>query len=95
MVPGMEISGGFGWIQPGSRQPPHTHEVDAATTVVQGTAICTVEGRPHPLVERSAVLVPRGRLHCFANEMDQPVALIWVCNGPALLRATPVAVPEC
>ena len=95
LVPGMEISGGFGWIQPGSRQPPHTHEVDAATTVVQGTAICTVEGRPHPLAERSVVLVPRGRLHCFANEMDQPVALIWVCNGPALLRATPVAVPEC
>jgi len=82
LVPGLKMSGGFGLFQPGGRLPAHFHDFDESICIVQGRATCVVEGRRHELLDYATALEPRGRVHYFINETDQPMAMIWVYAGP-------------
>jgi mannose-6-phosphate isomerase-like protein (cupin superfamily) len=75
------ICGGHGVFQPGARLPCHRHEFDESITIIQGTATCVVEGRPHQLSGNATALVPRGRCHYFINLTLEPMAMIWVYAG--------------
>jgi mannose-6-phosphate isomerase-like protein (cupin superfamily) len=75
------ICGGYGVFQPGARLPCHRHEFDESITIVQGTATCVVEGRPHQLSGNATALVPQGRCHYFINLTLEPMAMIWVYAG--------------
>ena len=86
LMPGIEMSGGYGSFQPGGRLPAHFHDFDESICIIQGTSICVVEGRRYQLGDCSTALIPRGRVHYFINESDGPMAMIWVCAG---------SVPEC
>ena len=82
LLPGIEMSGGYGLFQPGGRLPAHFHDFDESICIVQGRATCVVEGRRYELSDYSTALEPRGRVHYFINETDQPMAMIWVYGGP-------------
>jgi 2-keto-3-deoxy-L-rhamnonate aldolase RhmA/quercetin dioxygenase-like cupin family protein len=75
------ICGGFGRFQPGSRLPCHRHDFDESITIIEGTAVCVVEGRRYELSGNATALVPRGRCHYFINQSDAPMAMIWVYAG--------------
>ncbi len=75
------ICGGYGRFQPGSRLPCHRHDFDESITIVEGTAVCVVEGRRYELSDNATALVPRGRCHYFVNESDAPMAMVWVYAG--------------
>ena len=45
LVPGIEMSGGYGLFQLGGRLPAHVHDFDESICIVQGEATCIVEGR--------------------------------------------------
>ena len=89
LVPGLQIAAVLGTFEPGARCQPHRHEVDKSVIAVQGTALCTVEGRKHPLAAGAAALVPSGRLHCIANQTVEAAAAIWVCAGPSAAPTVP------
>jgi quercetin dioxygenase-like cupin family protein len=82
LVPGIEISGGYGLFQPGGRLPAHFHDFDESICIIQGTATCIVEGRRYQLSDCSTAFVPRGRVHYFINESKEPMAMVWVYAGP-------------
>jgi quercetin dioxygenase-like cupin family protein len=82
LVPGTEMSGGYGMFAPGGRLPAHLHDFDESICIVQGEATCVVEGRHHRLQSPSTALQPRGRVHYFANTSPDPMAMIWVYAGP-------------
>jgi 2-dehydro-3-deoxyglucarate aldolase/4-hydroxy-2-oxoheptanedioate aldolase len=82
LVPGIELSGGYGLFAPGGRLPAHIHDFDESICIVQGTATCIVEGRRYTMSGYSTALQPRGRVHYFVNESDGPMAMIWVYAGP-------------
>ncbi|WP_422927155.1 aldolase/citrate lyase family protein [Singulisphaera sp. PoT] len=82
LVPGIEMSGGYGLFQPGGRLPAHVHDFDESITIVEGLATCIVEGRLYPMSDCSTALQPRGRVHYFINKSDGPMAMIWVYAGP-------------
>ena len=82
LMPGIEMSGGYGLFQPGGRLPAHFHDFDESICVIQGTSICVVEGRRYELANYSTALQPRGRVHYFVNESNEPMAMIWVYAGP-------------
>lgn len=82
LMPGIEMSGGYGLFQPGGRLPAHFHDFDESICIIQGTAICVVEGRRYPMANCSTALQPRGRIHYFTNESQEPMAMIWVYAGP-------------
>jgi quercetin dioxygenase-like cupin family protein len=81
LMPGVEMSGGYGLFQPGGRLPAHVRDFDESVCIVEGSAACIVEGRRHALSGYATALEPRGRVHCFINETDRPMAMIWICAG--------------
>jgi 2-dehydro-3-deoxyglucarate aldolase/4-hydroxy-2-oxoheptanedioate aldolase len=81
-IPGIEMSGGYGRFDPRGRLPAHLHDFDESICVIRGTATCRVEGREYRLSDLATAMVPRGRVHYFANESSGPMAMIWVYAGP-------------
>ncbi len=82
IVPGIEMSGGYGLFQPGGRLPCHIHDFDESICIIEGTATCIVEGRRYAMTGNSTALQPRGRCHYFVNETKEPMAMLWVYAGP-------------
>jgi 2-dehydro-3-deoxyglucarate aldolase/4-hydroxy-2-oxoheptanedioate aldolase len=82
LLPGLEMSGGYGLFQHGGRLPAHLHDFDESICIVQGRATCVVEGRRHTMENLATALQPRGRVHYFINETHAPMAMIWVYAGP-------------
>jgi 2-keto-3-deoxy-L-rhamnonate aldolase RhmA/quercetin dioxygenase-like cupin family protein len=82
IMPGVEMSGGYGLFQPGGRLPAHIHDFDESICIVGGAATCVVEGRRYSMSGYSTALEPRGRVHYFANETNEPMEMLWVYAGP-------------
>jgi quercetin dioxygenase-like cupin family protein len=82
LMPGIEMTGGFGRFRPGGRLPAHLHDFDESISIVNGTATCLVEGHSYTLSGCGTALVPRGRVHYFINESPEPMDMIWVYAGP-------------
>jgi 2-keto-3-deoxy-L-rhamnonate aldolase RhmA/quercetin dioxygenase-like cupin family protein len=86
LVPGIEMSGGYGLFQPRGRLPAHVHDFDESICIIDGSATCIVEGRHYTLDGCATAMVPRGRVHYFINESPAPMAMLWVYAGPLPLR---------
>jgi mannose-6-phosphate isomerase-like protein (cupin superfamily) len=82
LVPGIEMSGGYGLFRPGGRLPCHIHDFDESICIIEGAATCIVEGRRYAMRDNATALQPRGRCHYFINESDAPMAMLWVYAGP-------------
>ena len=82
LIPGIEMSGGYGLFEPGGRLPAHFHDFDESICIIEGKAVCVVEGRRYPQSGGNTALQPRGRVHYFINESKAPMAMIWVYAGP-------------
>ncbi len=82
LMPGIEMSGGYGLFYPGGRLPAHIHDFDESICINQGTATCVVEGRKYSMSDYATALQPRGRVHYFINDSNAPMAMLWVYAGP-------------
>ena len=82
LLPGIEMSGGYGLFQPGGRLPAHVHDFDESICIISGTATCIVEGRRYSMGDCQTALQPRGRVHYFINESNGPMEMLWVYAGP-------------
>lgn len=82
LMPGLEMSGGYGLFMPGGRLPAHVHDFDEAITIIDGVAVCFVEGRRYEMAGGETAMQPRGRVHYFRNETDSIMAMLWVYAGP-------------
>ena len=82
LMPGLEMSGGFGRFDPDGRLPAHLHDFDESICIIDGEATCHVEGRRYSLSGCATAMVPRGRVHYFINESSRSMDMIWVYAGP-------------
>lgn len=82
LVPGIEMSGGYGLFHPGGRLPAHIHDFDESICIISGQATCVVEGRRYRMSGCATALQPRGRVHYFINESAGPMEMLWVYAGP-------------
>jgi quercetin dioxygenase-like cupin family protein len=76
------MSGGYGLFAPTGRLPAHIHDFDESICIIQGSATCIVEGRHYTMHDYSTALQPRGRVHYFINNTQNPMAMLWVYAGP-------------
>lgn len=83
LVPGIEMSGGYGLFQPGGRLLAHIHDFDESICIIEGDATCVVEGRRFTMRDAATALQPRGRVHYFINTSPEPMAMLWVYAGPS------------
>lgn len=82
LIPGIEMSGGYGLFHQGGRLPAHLHDFDESICIVQGEALCNVEDRLYDMSSGQIALQPRGRVHYFRNDHAAPMAMLWVYAGP-------------
>lgn len=82
LMPGIEMSGGYGLFHPGGRLPAHVHDFDESICIISGVAKCVVEGRHYTMSDCSTALQPRGRVHYFINESNSTMEMLWVYAGP-------------
>ena len=82
LMPGLEMSGGYGRFGPKGRLPAHIHDFDESICIIEGDATCLVEGREYQMDGCCAALQPRGRVHYFVNRSPDFMAMIWVYAGP-------------
>ena len=82
LMPGLEMSGGYGLFHPGGRLPAHVHDFDESICIISGTAMCIVEGRRYSMSDCATALQPRGRVHYFINESNTTMEMLWVYAGP-------------
>lgn len=82
LMPGLEMSGGYGIFAHEGRLPAHVHDFDESICIVEGVATCVVEGRRYELADCATALQPRGRVHYFINDSRASMAMIWVYAGP-------------
>lgn len=81
LMPGLDMSGGYGLFHPGGRLLAHVHDFDESISIVQGEATCVVEGRRYRM-QASTALQPRGRVHYFINQSPGTMVMLWVYAGP-------------
>lgn len=82
LMPGIEMSGGYGLFHSTGRLPAHVHDFDESICIISGRATCVVEGRRYAMSDGATALQPRGRVHYFINETDGPMEMLWVYAGP-------------
>ena len=82
LLPGIEMSGGYGLFHPRGRLPAHIHDFDESICIISGQATCVVEGRRYSMSGCATALQPRGRVHYFINESTGPMEMLWVYAGP-------------
>jgi quercetin dioxygenase-like cupin family protein len=82
LMPGLEMSGGYGLFHPGGRLPAHVHDFDESICILSGQATCMVEGRRYSMSDGATALQPRGRVHYFINKSGGPMEMLWVYAGP-------------
>ena len=82
IIPGIEMSGGYGLFSHGGRLPAHVHDFDESICIIEGNATCVVEGRRYAMSDKATALQPRGRVHYFINETYERMAMVWVYAGP-------------
>ena len=75
------ICGGYGRFLPGTSLPCHVHDYDESITIVEGDAVCLVQGNRYHLIGCDTAVVPEGRPHRFLNLSASPMAMIWVYAG--------------
>ncbi len=82
LMPGLEMSGGYGLFHPTGRLPAHVHDFDESICIISGTATCVVEGRRYSMSDGATALQPRGRVHYFINDSQSTMEMLWVYAGP-------------
>jgi quercetin dioxygenase-like cupin family protein len=75
------ICGGYGLFEPGASLPCHVHQYDESITIVEGEAVCLVQGNRYQLQGYDTAFVPEGRPHRFLNHSRRAMAMIWVYAG--------------
>jgi putative monooxygenase len=75
------ICGGYGRFDPGASLPCHIHKFDESISIIEGEAVCLVQGNRYRLSGCDTAFVPEGRPHRFLNLSDAPMAMVWVYAG--------------
>ncbi len=86
------LCGGYTEFAPGTAIACHFHPYDESISIVQGEAVCQVEGRSFTLSNCDTAMIPQGLCHRFFNDSDELMAMVWVYAGE---EPTRTVVEEC
>ncbi len=78
---------------PGTTIALHTHNCDESVCVVEGEAVCEIDGVLHELALYDTTFVPQGIPHRFINKGEQPLRILWTYASGHVTR-TVVATGE-
>ena len=71
------LSSGIVTYPPGTTVPLHIHNAEESAIVIEGEAICEVDGESHNLTTYDGVFIAPGGRHHFINKGKRPVKILW------------------
>ena len=80
------ISNGITIFEPGAAVPLHTHNVEESITMLEGEAVCEVDGKQYTVRPYDTVYAPAGTVHCFRNESGEMMRFLWCYGGTSVTR---------
>jgi putative monooxygenase len=83
------LTNGITRFQSGAAIARHFHNCDESVTVLEGEALCEIEGREYRLSAGDTSFVPSGLTHCFRNASDLELRIHWTYASVHITRTFP------
>ncbi len=71
------LTSGITTFEPGSKIARHWHNCDESVVVLEGEAVCEIDGQLYTLAPYDTTFVPANVPHRFLNQSDKPMAILW------------------
>ncbi len=71
------LTTGITTFQPGSKIARHWHNCDESVVILEGEAVCEIDGQFYNLSQYDTTFVPANVPHRFMNQTDKPMAILW------------------
>ena len=72
---------GITCFPPGASIALHTHSSDECVVVLQGEAVCEIDGTLHPMKAFDATFAPAGVPHRFINAGSTEMRILWTYSA--------------
>lgn len=80
------LTNGITRFEPGARIALHYHNCDESVAIIEGEAICEIDGQRIAMRQLDTTYVPAGVPHRFINESDRPMAILWTYAASDVTR---------
>ena len=80
------ITSGYTRFEPGAKIAMHWHNCDESVAIVEGEAICEVDGQRFAMKQFDTTFVKAGVPHRFVNESDKPMRILFTYTSVNVTR---------
>ena len=71
------LTNGVTVFPPGAKIAVHWHNCDESVVILEGEAICEINGEQFPMGPLDTTFVPANLPHRFLNQTDRPMSILW------------------
>ena len=71
------LTSGVTEFDPGAQIARHWHNCDESVVILEGEAVCEINGELHPMSPYDTTFVPANIPHRFLNQSQQPMKILW------------------
>lgn len=71
------LTSGITSFEPGSKIARHWHNCAESVVILEGEAVCEIDGQLHPMSQYDTTFVPANVPHRFLNQTDKPMSILW------------------
>lgn len=80
------LTTGITTFEPGSKIARHWHNCAESVVILEGDAVCEIDGQLYPMKQYDTTFVPENVPHRFLNETDKPMAILWTYAATHVTR---------
>ena len=71
------LTNGVTVFPPGARIALHWHNCDESVLILEGEAVCEIDGLTYPMSRLDTTFVPANVPHRFLNQTHRPMSIFW------------------
>jgi putative monooxygenase len=71
------LTNGVTIFPPGAKIALHWHNCDESVLILEGDAVCEIDGKMYPMTRLDTTFVPARVPHRFLNQTDRPMSILW------------------
>jgi quercetin dioxygenase-like cupin family protein len=65
-----------GWLHPGARHSPHTHDTEEAVVFLAGRGVVKIDGKPYEIGPGDAIWIPPSVIHSTENTGSEELQFV-------------------
>lgn len=71
------LTSGVTSFEPGAKIARHWHNCDESVVILEGEAVCEIDGQLYTMSRYDTTFVPANVPHRFLNQSGKPMAILW------------------